>query len=292
MFNHYDTNPNKTWRKCDFDGCNRDPRLGLFKDGDYFISHIAQHTHQKPYKCNVLINGRKCVVSCGSKYNYKAHWVNHFKDIKGIKIKPVNFGNKKNSNKKGKNKNKHSKSKKKVIKKEINDKRKHDREFDKSYHVSVRCHVCKKQFNHFNKYKLHLENHYINNKEKVWKQCDFDTCKRDPGLGLFSDSNDFIGHISTHTKDRPFTCDIIVNGIQCTTSCGSRRNLYTHFMNHVKKKQIIGLINNNNNNSNHKRKIKPKKKKNLFKKKKKKKKKKKNLFKKKKKKIKKKKKKR
>eukprot|EP01084_Bolivina_argentea_P215998 366877_1 len=92
------------------------------------------------------------------------------------------------------------------------------------YHVSVHCYICKEYFVEYSKYDKHLQKHYNDDPNKTWLKCDFRCCKnRKP----FYSSSSFIGHISTHTNDKPFKCDFP----NCGASNGSQCNLRNHWRN-------------------------------------------------------------
>eukprot|EP01084_Bolivina_argentea_P018258 33992_1 len=113
-------------------------------------------------------------------------------------------------------------------------------EFRDSFHVSIHCHICKHNFDDYNEYKEHIQKHYETDNNKTWKQCDFG-CEINPIKPYFFSSADFISHIAQHTQEKPFKCDVIVNGIKCLSSVGTRSNLKhhwkTHFNKHYKKKK-------------------------------------------------------
>ncbi len=66
---HYENDENKQWLKCDL-GC----KDNLFRNFPDFVCHIAFHTKNRPFKCDISDNGNKCLYSSGSKSNMKSHW--------------------------------------------------------------------------------------------------------------------------------------------------------------------------------------------------------------------------
>ncbi len=45
----------------------------------HFIGHIAKHTGNNPFKCNIKMHGNKCGVTTAYKPDMKIHWKSHFK---------------------------------------------------------------------------------------------------------------------------------------------------------------------------------------------------------------------
>eukprot|EP01084_Bolivina_argentea_P313890 543636_1 len=198
LHQHYDDNAKKTWLKCDFNGCSIKPKTPML-----FIRHISTHTHDKPYKCNIKINGKKCQHATGYKHTMKKHWNTHFE---------INENNNNNNN----NNN-------------IN-----ESDFEKDYYVSVNCHICASYFNDIIMYQIHLRQHYDNEDNRTWLICDIAEC----GLVLPAPSK-FIAHISTHTNHKPYKCNIITNGIKCSESRKYKYEMKNHWKTHNKNKDII-----------------------------------------------------
>eukprot|EP01084_Bolivina_argentea_P110600 197436_1 len=226
---HYNTDVNRVWRECDFD-C----KIKSLSDM-HFIRHLATHTKDGPYKCNVIINGIKCTKTKGYRADMKQHWKSHFKAIiltKTQQTETINntyeiFNPKEKQLKiNGTNNNKKRKKNKLNIQKDLLANCSQFIEFENSYYISVKCHICEQHFDAIANYRVHLQTHYLNDPIREWKKCDLGC-----DMELY-DSTKFIGHISTHTKDKPFRCNIIVNGIKCNYSNGYKSELKKHWKYH------------------------------------------------------------
>eukprot|EP01084_Bolivina_argentea_P089249 161071_1 len=77
---HYAKDKNRNWLTCDY-GCKElvggVQRLKVFTDARGFLCHIASHTMDYPFRCNGMVNGKKCTVGRGTKGNLKKHWMNN-----------------------------------------------------------------------------------------------------------------------------------------------------------------------------------------------------------------------
>eukprot|EP00483_Globobulimina_turgida_P003069 UN03074 len=101
----------------------------------------------------------------------------------------------------------------------------------------MNCHICKKYFEEFDEYRAHLQRHYDNDSNKKWMECDFG-CKDDTGKPVLSlNVGNFIAHIASHTKQKPFKCNVTVNGIKCKRSTTTKGALRRHWESmHLKKR--------------------------------------------------------
>eukprot|EP01084_Bolivina_argentea_P251541 421904_1 len=186
---HYIDNSNKTWMKCDF--CKNDKKS--FKNSKAFIGHISTHTNDKPFKCDFLHCGKSYGLEC----SLKQHWKKHFpkQDVTSQSYKSIT----EQITTMGKN-------------------------YKCCYHVSVCCYICNQHFVQCSKYTEHLEKHYNDNSNKIWLKCD--KCQDNK---IWKTADLFIGHISTHTNDKPFKCDFS----QCGSSYGSKNTLKQHYLKHL-----------------------------------------------------------
>eukprot|EP00483_Globobulimina_turgida_P002677 UN02682 len=114
-------------------------------------------------------------------------------------------------------------------------------EFENSYLVSVDCHICKKNFGDIQKYRHHIKAHYQNDRNRKWLECDFGCMgsgkeRRRPMV--LSTATNFILHIGSHTKQKPFRCNWkMENGVRCARSMTQIFNLRKHWeSNHLKQR--------------------------------------------------------
>eukprot|EP01084_Bolivina_argentea_P054475 99900_1 len=91
-------------------------------------------------------------------------------------------------------------------------------DFDNNYCISIKCHICPKQFDTLDIYKCHLKQHYDNDHLRTWLKCDLG-CKDK----LFSCFAHFMPHIASHTRKYPFKCN------KCLVTTSTKSNMKNHW---------------------------------------------------------------
>eukprot|EP01084_Bolivina_argentea_P194121 333031_1 len=208
---HYEIDHLRTWLKCDM-GCKNK----IFTHFTHFMSHIASHTKNYPFKCGILYNGNECIFRAGTKSNMKKHWNSkHNKNESDYESLSSKSNNESESE---------SESESEELETEIESESNNIKFESNGYFVSINCHICGKYFNNYNNYKQHIHKHYMIDKNKTWLECEF--CQK-----KLRDIESFLCHIAYHTKDYPFKCN------KCEHESGTKSNLLKHWnLRHNKNK--------------------------------------------------------